>query len=281
MAEKSFPFIVLNGPRLEDPGARRIIRKQAMKDVGNARKQRGNLGRANKKPLPVLEDTAVQIRPAASSDSSRESSTSFDLTSPEISDSSNSTDATDYDEIVPREDVPTKRPFPVTDMHAASPLSFMAINLFSNYETARAKFMVDVTDLSVLTNFNIGKGTISQLAKDPMRLASLLGHQQWYEPLWEPLLRQALITSRRRSYLQFVPSLYGASRCLTAATNCVLAKVKGVLSPHDQCKDVTLRLYTKALRTLQDAISHETDCLEADVLCATGEFSSFVYPRFC
>ena len=73
MAEKNFPFIVLNGPKLEDPGARRIIRKQAMKDVGNARRQRGNYGRVNKKQLPAFEDTGIPIRSTASSETSRDS----------------------------------------------------------------------------------------------------------------------------------------------------------------------------------------------------------------
>ena len=180
MAEKSFPFIVLNGPKLDDPGARRIIRKQAMKDVGNARRRRGNYGRVNMRQLPTFEATDVPIRYSVSSDSSRESSAPLDLTSAETSDSSNSTDATDYDEIVPRETVPTQQRFPVAKLRTPSPLSLTAINLFSNYETARAKFMVDVTELSFLTNFNVGKSTIPILTADPGRLAALLGHQQWY-----------------------------------------------------------------------------------------------------
>ena len=151
-----------------------------MKDVGTARKLRGNYGRVNRSQLPVPKDTDGQIRTAASSDSSRESSAALDLSTPEISDSSNSTDATDYDEIIPRETAPARQKFPVAELHTGNPLTFMAINLFSSYETARAKFMVDVTDLSILTNFHVGRSTIPILAADPMRLATLLGHQQWY-----------------------------------------------------------------------------------------------------
>lgn len=47
MAEKNFPFVILDGPKVKDPQVRRMIRKQAMKDVGEARKQRGNYGRVN------------------------------------------------------------------------------------------------------------------------------------------------------------------------------------------------------------------------------------------
>ena len=72
-----------------------------------------------------------------------------------------------------------------------------------------------------------------------------------------------------RSYLQFVPSRYGSTECLTAATNCVLAKVHSILVPQEDCSQVVLQLYTKALQTLQNAISAESTCLDADVLCAT------------
>ena len=73
-----------------------------------------------------------------------------------------------------------------------------------------------------------------------------------------------------RSYLQFVPSRYGISDCVTAATNCVLGKVKSILAPQQFKRNETmLVLYSKALKTLQDAISDESSCLDADVLCAT------------
>ena len=176
--EKSFPFIVVNGPKVEDPRARRIIRKQAMKDVGDARRRKGNYGRVNMRQAPVFEkpSTDIPIRSTVnSSDSSREGSATVYLPSPDTTDSRDSTDATDYDEIIPR-----TRKFPVTELQAHESLSFAAISLFSNYETARAKFTIDVADLSILTNFNVGKSTIPILSADPMRLASLLGHEQWY-----------------------------------------------------------------------------------------------------
>lgn len=78
------------------------------------------------------------------------------------------------------------------------------------------------------------------------------------------------LTSLIRSYLQFIPSRYGTSDCLTAATNCVLGKVKMILAPHlFSCQETMLGLYAKALKTLQHAISDESACLDSDVLCAT------------
>lgn len=186
MAQKDFPFIVLNGPRLDDPGARRLIRKQAMKDVGNARRKRGNYGKVNLRPSAVVFEeaqsrdraTAFPIRTLDSSDSSDET---LDF-SPETAASSTSTNPTEpADEELSRDLVVSKKPFPVEELHSNTTLlSFAAINLFSNYETARAKFTVDVTDLAILTNFNVGKSTIPILSADPTRLASLLGHPQWY-----------------------------------------------------------------------------------------------------
>lgn len=69
--------------------------------------------------------------------------------------------------------------------------------------------------------------------------------------------------------MEYVPSRYGISDCLTAATDCVLGKVRSILAPQQFDKELMLRLYAKALQTLQDAISDESKCMEADVLCAT------------
>ena len=145
-----------------------------MKDAGNARKKKGNYGRVNMRQLPVLEDTNVQIRCVVSSDSSSTEG------SPGNSDSTKSTEGTDYDEIVHRPSAVSKTRGLNGVKHMQDPFGFAAINLFSNYETARSKFLVDVTDLSILTNFNVGKSTIPLLAADPSRLATLMGHKQWY-----------------------------------------------------------------------------------------------------
>lgn len=82
-----------------------------------------------------------------------------------------------------------------------------------------------------------------------------------------------------RSYLQYIPSRYGTSECLTAATNCVLGKVKMILAPHlFSCQETMIYLYAKALKTLQDAISDDSKCLDSDVLCATQLLSLHEVP---
>ena len=142
VAGKNFPFIVLSGPKLDDPRARRIIRKQAMKDVGENRKRKGNYGRVNLRQLPVCEQTECPIRTVEGTSSS-DSSTTLDLTSPDTSESSKSDELDDHHEVLLRKKAP------VAVMHTQGPFSFAAINLFSNYETARSKFRVDLTELYV------------------------------------------------------------------------------------------------------------------------------------
>lgn len=52
--------------------------------------------------------------------------------------------------------------------------------LASAYEVARSRFQVDVTQLAMLTNFNINGRTKAALAAEPERLATLMGHEYWY-----------------------------------------------------------------------------------------------------
>lgn len=134
----------------------------------------------------------------------------------------------------------------------SSESALMTPSLTSNleYNRVRLKFGVDIVDLSILTNFNVGKSTMAVLSDDPSRLASLLGLYQW-------------------SYLEFVPPRYGSSECLTAATNCLLARVHNLLAPNTESSSIFNRLYGKALQALQDAIGNENLVMNADVLCAT------------
>ncbi len=182
MVQKDFPFIVLNGPKVDSPAARRIIRKQAMRDVGEARKKRGNYGRVNMRQVPIFDDgTSVPIRSVSSLDGGEDDWALPDLThSTDPSESSASPDAFDHTDEKGRGGALTRKALPVAHLHQDGLPALTAINLFTQYETARAKFHIDLTELSILTNFNVGKSTIPILSADPTRLAALLGHQQWY-----------------------------------------------------------------------------------------------------
>ena len=113
----------------------------------------------------------------------------------------------------------------------------------------RAAFCVDLPQLSMLTNFNVGKSATPILSTDALRLAALMEQQQW-------------------SYLEYVPQLYDSNTCLAAVTDCVLAKVSSILMPALHNQRLELRLYSKALRTLQDAIADPASLCDAHILCA-------------
>jgi hypothetical protein len=156
MAKKNFPFIVLSGPKVDDPKARRIIRKQAMKDVGEARKQRGCYGKVNMRQMPVFDDngTNIRVRLAVNSDSdSSNSSPEYETTNGDSSDPGDVMDLERGEETALTVQGQGRRR-PVGVLHEDGGFSFAAINLFSNYESIRAKFNVDLADLSILTNFN-------------------------------------------------------------------------------------------------------------------------------
>ncbi|KAK5125009.1 hypothetical protein LTR85_001200 [Meristemomyces frigidus] len=266
MTDNDFPFVVSNGPKVPRE-ARTMIRKQAMKDIGLARKKKGNYGQVNRRQLPIYDASqddspangrngraTLLIRSsvmcssgAASSGSS--SSTARNSSSPETSPPINGDG--EIDEFVPRVDraIALLDGFNVEEALSYERL-FTRMTTVPDYERARSKFGVGLTDLAILTNFNVGKSTIAVLSADPSRLASLLGQQQW-------------------SYLEYVPSRYGQSECLTAATNVLLAKVHTILAPQEECPGICNRLYGTALRALQHALSDPSSAMDADVLCAT------------
>ena len=248
-------FIVSNGPKVPKE-ARTTIRKQAMRDVGNARKKRNGNGGVTLPQMPqhakAVEPASVPYRPAmamtlsdssSSTGSSHSSSSASRLNTPCF----DTIDWADYEEVIPRDEV-------ANVMSISQSLScdfiFPDISPLPEYERARSRFGIDLQSLSLLTNFNVGKSTIALLPANPTRLASLLHVEQ-------------------RSYLKYVPERYGRSACLTAATDCLLARVRAVLAPNEEHYATCNRLYGKALHALQDAITCDSSNMDADVLCAT------------
>ena len=245
--ENNFPFIVSSGPKLQsDPSVRQLIRKQAMRDVGIARKRKGTYGKQNTGQLPR---TDVPIRPVVSSSTGGSSSSRTDSPETYASDTSGSskgTEDTEVEELFDCQLVPARS----TKTSPNGSAFLQTLTLPSSYETTRSKFNIDIVDLSMLTNFNVGKSTIPILFADPTRLAALLGQEQW-------------------SYLSYIPSLYNQSACVKAATDCVLAKARSVLTHQSGSTELELALYAKALRSVQAAISNPSACMFSDVLCAT------------
>lgn len=266
MNDRNFQFIVSNGPKVPRE-AKTVIRKQAMKDVGIARKRKGNHSQVNPRQLTLCDPSQDHSNSDGSNTHARSlirasvicgsgtttsgsSSSSMACTprSPETPPPLDWED--DIDEVVSRpENAIGMLNYPAEPAVLYSP-GFSCMPSFSDYERARARFGVDLTDLAALTNFSVGKSTIAILSADPSRLASLLGQQQW-------------------SYLEYVPSRYGTSECLTAAANVLLARAHTLLAPNGHGVELCNRLYGTALRALQLALSDDMSAMDADVLCAT------------
>jgi hypothetical protein len=249
MADSSFHFINATGPKVpKDPALRTLIRKQAMKDVGIARKKRGGYGRVNLRQSPSdTNTTSVSKEASENSDNSTDTDQHTRVT-PE-SDSASSVPATDTDATTPDDQLVVKRHMHtwLTDQDWLKPLNGPPA---TDYERLRMKYHFDIRDLSILTSFNIGKGTMLAISSNPELLTTLLG-------------------SEMQSYLQFIPSRYGHKPFLTAVIDCVSAKVHSKLYPRNEMfEGMILRMYAKALAQLQVAVAGDESSLDPDLLCA-------------
>lgn len=238
-----FPFIVSNGPKVpKDPALRTLIRKQAMKDVGIARKKRGRLN-VRQEPVRVQEETSG-------------SNTSIDSTAGSSSDSTPATlDACD-DTVTSIDDdrtVPADDPLDEETLEWLSEQTWMMPfhgSPITGYEQLRMKYNFDIRDLSILTSFNVGKNTLMAISANPKLLETLFG-------------------SQIQSYLQYVPSRYGHKPFLTDVIDCLLAKVHSRLQPPSRsCDTIVMQKYAKALGSLQTAVAGEESSLDPDLLCA-------------
>lgn len=219
-----------------------------MKDVGLTRKRRGNYSHANKGQPIVCGGANVPIEEAVLELSNTSSSSSSSGSSPVTSacGSENAVHA-DYD---PNDTSNwTVVCWPSTPRGDASCLIPRSMSTDTGYERTRSRFRVDLMQLTMMTNFNVGKLAMKMLSDDRTLLQSLMKETQW-------------------SYLEYVPAMYGSSRCLAAATDCLLAKASTVLSPASSDSVIELRLYAKALSALQDAISDPSSSMEAETLGA-------------
>ena len=147
-----------------------------MKDVGIARKKRNGSGRATSTESSTLDSTDIPVRSVVDSDSSGESAATS--VTPSSASSNEGTDITDDDEMVLRKDW-SRKDSSTAVVSRRNAFSFDAINLLSDYESARSRFQVDITNLSMLTGFNMGKSIIPILSADASRFASLMSLQQW------------------------------------------------------------------------------------------------------
>ncbi|KAK6439805.1 hypothetical protein LTR95_003982 [Oleoguttula sp. CCFEE 5521] len=259
-AVKNFHFIVSDGAKVpQDASTRTLIRKQAMKDIGISRRKRAARNPKAKvdEPTPVVPRTSIEV-PAVddiefidpqlyevddvvlSAESSGPASTSSDESWQLSVVSSRSSSSPSSDE----------------DWQFRSLLS--TINPSTEYQKLRSKYSFDLMDLSFLTSFNISQVAVWTMQQHPELLDTLLGH-------------------RICSYLHYVPQRYGqGKRFFDATVDCVLAKANSRMRP-DEARSAmaATRLYAKALREVQDAISDKKQCEDADLLCAVQLLSCY------
>jgi hypothetical protein len=247
---RDFQFIVFNGPQMpNDPKTRAVIRKQAMEDVGAARKGRGNHRRVNCLQYPAFDrrtDGPKEIVGYGGNDV-RESVSMASRAGAEPTSTFTAGPATKV--TASRELIPFDHATVSLGQYWTL-LPSLVVNPSNDYEALRAEHHFDVMDLCSLTTFHVGRSTMLAMAQNSNLLGTLLGKQL-------------------SSYLSFVPSRYGHKPYLTAVVDCVTAKARSTLYPSDTDFSTTvMKLYAKALRAIQNAVNDEKASRDADLLCA-------------
>src|SRR6266498_3873018 len=96
-----------------------------------------------------------------------------------------------------------------------------------NYERLRIDEGFDILNLSTLTTLHLGIAAMEYFTTEPNWTKSIFRDKQW-------------------SYLSYLPSRYGDVPCLTHAADCVVARLRGMVSSLYPSEDMALSLYVKA-----------------------------------
>lgn len=119
------------------------------------------------------------------------------------------------------------------------------------YPTMFVKCSLDFLDLSLLASLEIGRYTGPRLLERPQNMACFLGGKNW-------------------SYCRYMLALYGESVLIRSAADCVVARVRCLLTPEaPEWESLAISSYSKALTHLQGAISNPKERPSAELLCAT------------
>lgn len=123
--------------------------------------------------------------------------------------------------------------------------------LASAYSTVLTKTNLHFLDLSLLTSVGVGRYTGQRLLESPQSISHFFKGRNW-------------------SYFQYIPLHYQQNVLIRSATDCVLARVRCLLTPDDKKWELfALSSYSRALSTLQDAIYSTSQGITAEVLCTT------------
>jgi hypothetical protein len=233
----------------QDLAIRALIRKQAMKKASAARKRDGNYGKHNLRQYPVFlfdqanpanEHTAESPREQGVTIKQQESPVRVVSVAPPVKPRA------------PRSKtkikVEDRQHWIARHAHTESiPVGLSA----RGYELTSMKTDFDILDLSTLATLHVGRMARRALSQNPYHLVSQLrAFKQW-------------------SYLSFLPSMYGQISCLSDATDCVIARVRQIISPNQNWEAAVITFYVRALDSLQKALDDPEERFKPEVLCAT------------
>ena len=133
-----------------DQETRRLIRRQAMKEVAAARRQTGTWGRFNRRQYP---NSRLDLQKQVEAETGTAASTSA------------RTDLSHQQKDLIR----------AVEVRSSVPSSVPSLG----YESTRMKYGFDLLDVSALTTFHTGRITARLLHREPLRLAHVLRYRQW------------------------------------------------------------------------------------------------------
>jgi hypothetical protein len=252
-ANIDFQFVnsTLSTPTVsQDLATRALIRKQAMKKASAARRRDGNYGKHNLRQYPVfLIDQDNDGMTAEEWERRRQQG--FPVRAKE------STSPTESNGVAKMKDAKPNtgkiegngierqrcQPRPESVPPPLSPKR--------GYESVRMRTDFDLLDLSTLATLHIGRAVRAALSQNPYHLIHQLhSHKRW-------------------SYLTFLPQRYGQSKCLSDATDCVIARARQIISPGENWEAAVISCYVRALDSLQRALDCPRQRFQPDVLAAT------------
>ena len=212
-----------------------------MKKASAARRRDGNYGKHNLRQYPVFilgdRKTAMELgdqRKERQRNQAEHRARSKDTRRPNISGNERVVNRIATQLLLSPESLPPSPSLPAKD-----------------YELTTAKADFNLLDLSTLATLHIGRAVRASLSQNPYHLIhQLRSHQRW-------------------SYLTFLPSRYGQSKCLSDATDCVIARARQIISPWQNWEAAVITFYVKALDSLQKALDCPKQRFQPDVLAAT------------
>ncbi|KAI5459424.1 hypothetical protein BGZ63DRAFT_391009 [Mariannaea sp. PMI_226] len=240
--DATFTFVSYEGSKLpENPDVRYLIRHRAMRHTATIRKRAGGYGRHNLGQLPpgLLEAEGSNEDPKAVKMSDA-SDFLLDIHQDENMQRTLAAGKTQKGIRKPyrrRGGSPSLAVAPVAPM----PQNYILLNLASPF-----------------TALHLGVSTLSYFMSDSASISKVLSR-----------MPQNL---ENRRILSFIPSRYGRVSSITHATDCVIARLELVVrtgSIYSTEGDTSvLTLYSKALRSLQEAIDDEDTRMMPETLCA-------------